>query len=172
LATYTARLAYFHLLPQRAILFEPFTRGIPDAEVRLTRVIYPLQRAILSLLLQLTRKNADAALAGIRAIFDQTDARLRDQRRFLHGERLTLADIALAAAAAPVTLPVGNRSPIPPLLQMPPAFAAIVKEMQARPTAAFVQHIYQAMGRATPQSPPIDADRPTGAAATVSPETP
>lgn len=146
LATCTARLAYYYLLPQRVIMLEPFTRGIPQSEATLTRSIYPLQRSILSLLLQLNSKNATGALANIRAIFDKTDARVRDGRRFLQGDRLMLSDIALAAAAAPVTLPEGNRSPIPPLAEMPPSYAAIVNEMRSRPTAVFVQGLYRAIG--------------------------
>jgi glutathione S-transferase len=145
LATSTARLAYYHLLPHREIMIEPFTRGIPSGEASLTRVIYPVQRAVLSLLLQLSPKIAEAALGQVRAIFDQTDGRLRDGRRFLQGDRLTLSDLALAAAGAPVTLPEGNGSPIPPLAQMPPAFAAFVGEMRGYATAGLIQRVYQAM---------------------------
>ena len=145
LATCTARLAYYHLLPHREIMMEPFTRGIPRGEAALTRIIYPLQRGLLSVLLQLTAKNAQDALAQIRTIFDKTDAHIRDGRRFLQGDRLTLGDLALATAAAPVTLPEGNRSPIPPLAHLPPAYIAIVREMQARPTARFVQGVYLAI---------------------------
>ena len=52
-----------------------------------------------------------------------------------------------AAAAAPVTLPEGSMSPIPPVMQMPPTYVAIVMEMQERPTAGFVQHLYRTIGR-------------------------
>jgi glutathione S-transferase len=145
LATHTARLAYYHLLPHRGIMIEPFTRGTPPAEATATRIAYPLQRGVLSLLLQLSAKTAAASLAQIHGIFDAVDARVRDGRRFLQGDRLTLGDLALAAAAAPVTLPEGGSSPIPPLATMPAAYAAIVREMQARPTAALVQTIYRAL---------------------------
>ena len=100
----------------------------------------------LSLALQLTAANADAALAQIRTIADATERRIRDGRRFLLGERPTLGDVALAAAAAPVVLPPGNLSPIPALADMPPAFAAIVREMQARPLGAFVRGLYATLG--------------------------
>jgi len=142
-ATCTARLAYYHLLPHRDLMIEPFTRGIPRGEAALTRVIYPLQRGILSLLLQLTSAKAADALTQIRATFDKTDARIRDGRPLLQGDRLTLGDVALAAAGAPVTLPEGGRSPIPPLAQMPAAYAAIVREMQARPTARLIQTVHE-----------------------------
>ncbi len=83
-------------------------------EAALTRATYPVQRAVLQLLLQLSAKTAAAALVQVRAVLDATDARV----------------------AAPVTLPAGNRSPIPPLAAMPPAYADIVREMQMRLTAA------------------------------------
>ena len=142
LATCTARLAYYHLLPHRDIMIEPFIRGIPRGEAALTRVIYPLQRGLLSLLLQLTSEKAADALTQIRATFDKIDARISDGRPLLQGDRLTLGDVALAAAAAPVTLPENGRSPIPPLAQMPATYAAIVREMQGRPTARLVQTVH------------------------------
>lgn len=148
LATCTARFAYFHLLPHRDIVMEPFTRGIPRAEAALTRVIYPLQRGVLSLLLQLTADKAEAALGQIRVIFAGVDARVRDGRRFLQGDRLTLGDLAFAAAVAPMTLPEGCRSPIPPLEQLPAAYAAVVREMRLRPAAKLVQAVYRAINPA------------------------
>lgn len=148
LSTYTARFAYYHLLPHRDILIEPFTRGIPAREAALTRVIYPLQRGVLSLLLQLTADKAEAALGQIRVIFAGVDARVRDGRRFLQGDRLTLGDLAFAAAVAPMTLPEGCRSPIPPLAQLPAAYGAVVREMRLRPAAKLVQSVYRAMDAA------------------------
>lgn len=143
LAKYTAQLAYYHLLPHRELMLEPFTRGIPAAEARVTHVIYPVQRALLSLLLQLTSKTMEVALAGIRHTFDRTDARVNDGRPFLQGARLTLGDLALAAAAAPVLLPGGCRSPIPASADLPPAFASVVDEMRERPTGRFVERFYR-----------------------------
>lgn len=145
LAVHTARLAYFHLLPHRDIMIEPFTRGIPAMEAAIARATYRLQSGLLTLLQQLTAQNAKEALTQIHAIFDATDARAGDGRRFLQGDRLTLGDLALAAAAAPVTLPAGSRSPIPRLEKMPDEYATVVREMQARPTARLVQRVYQAI---------------------------
>jgi len=79
-------------------------------------------------------------------IFTKTDARLAGGRRYLTGDALTLSDISLAAAAAPLLLPEGYRSPIPPLERMPPAMAAIVAEMRQHETARFVQRIYAELG--------------------------
>lgn len=146
LATATARLAYFHLLPHRRIMIEPFTRGTPARERAVTRAAYPVQRAVLSLLLRLSARTAADALVQIRAVLDETDARLADGRPFLQGERMTAGDVALAAAMAPVTLPAGSRSPVPQLADMPAPYAAIVAEMRARPTGSLVKRFYSHQG--------------------------
>ncbi len=93
LADKTALLAYYHLLPHPDILIEPFTRGIPASEVPAVRMAYPLLRRFLTTALRLTDANARDALRQIRAIFDQTDARVGDGRRTLLGERLALGDL-------------------------------------------------------------------------------
>lgn len=143
LADSTARLAYYHLLPHRSLMIEPFTRGLPRGEVAAARWIYPLQRAVLSMALWLSEVSAKQSLDRIRAIFDLTASRVADGRPYLQGDRVTLGDVALAAAAGAVTLPEGNMSPQPPLVDMPPEYAAIVRELQAHPTAEFVQRLYR-----------------------------
>jgi glutathione S-transferase len=142
LAAHTAVLAYFHLLPYREIMVEPFFRGVPGMEASVFRGAYPLLRGLLTLLLKLSGPKAKDVLIRIRTIFDKTDARVRDGRPYLAGDRVTLGDLSLAAAAAPLLLPDGFGSPIPPLDRMPRAYAEIVEEMRQHPTAEFVQRIY------------------------------
>jgi glutathione S-transferase len=142
LALQSAVLAYFHLLPQRAIMIEPFFRGVPRMEAVAFRSTYSFQRLLLTTLLQLSQARAADALLRIRTILDRTDARVRDGRPYLTGDRVTLGDLSLAAAAAPLMLPKGYGSPIPPLERMPKSYASIVEEMRQRPTAEFVQRLY------------------------------
>jgi glutathione S-transferase len=142
LAAYSAVLAYFHLLPHREIMIEPFFRGVPKTEATVFRGTYPLLRGLLTVLLQLGERKAKDALVRIRMIFGATDVQIRDDRPYLAGNRLTLGDLSLAAAAAPLLLPRGHGSPIPPLERMPSEYAKIVAELRQHPTAAFVQRIY------------------------------
>ena len=142
LATHSAVLAYFHLLPHREIMIEPFFRGVPKMEAAVFRGAYPLLRGLMGLLLGLSEGKATDALTRIRMIFDKTDARIKDGRPYLAGDRLTLGDLGLAAAAAPLLMPSGSREPIPPLERMPRAYADVVGEMRQHPTAEFVQRIY------------------------------
>lgn len=142
LALYSAVVAYFHLLPHREIMIEPFFRGVPKREARLFRRAYPFLGGLLTVLLQLGEGKAKDSLTRIRMLFEATDMRLRDDRPYLAGDRVTLGDFGLAAAAAPLLLPSGYGSPIPPLDRMPNDYSMIVKEMRQHPTAAFVQRIY------------------------------
>ena len=142
LAAHTAVVAYFHLLPHRDIMMEPFFRGVPPGEARLLRGSYPALRALFTLLLRLSAAKAQDALMRIRMIFEKTDSRLADGRRHLAGDALTLSDLSLAAAAAPLLLPKGYRFPIPPFDLMPSEMKAIITEMRQHATAGFIQRIY------------------------------
>lgn len=143
LAGSTAVIGYYHLLPQRSIMMEPFSRGLPKSEASVLNVAYPALAALFRLLLQLNPANARDALAQTRALFEETDRRLADGRRYLVGDALTLSDLALATAAAPVLQPIGYGSPMPPLDSMPAEMKAIVSEMRQHPTADFVQRIFR-----------------------------
>jgi glutathione S-transferase len=142
LAAHSAVLAYFHLLPHRELMIEPFFRGVPKTEASVFRPTYPFLRGLITIFLQLSERKAKDALVRIRMLFDTTDMRLRDGRPYLVGDRVTLGDLSLATAAAPLLLPRGYGSPIPPLERMPNDYAKVVEEMRQHPTAAFVQRIY------------------------------
>jgi glutathione S-transferase len=143
LAGATAAFAYFHLLPQRDIMIVPLSRGAPGWEVLATRAFYPAFQAFIGKVLGLSEAKAAESLRLIRTVFAETDARLADGRRWLVGDRLTLADIALATAAAPLLLPVGYSAPIPPLAAMPPVLQGLIRELRGTRTGEFVQAVYR-----------------------------
>jgi glutathione S-transferase len=85
---------------------------------------------------------ARAARARIDEVFDDIAERMSDGRRFLLGERFTAADLTFAALAAPMLLPAGYGSPLPPPEVMPPEFAAEVRRLRAHPAGAFADRMY------------------------------
>jgi glutathione S-transferase len=153
LALATAVVAYFHLLPHPDILREPFFRGLPPREARILGGSYPVLRFLFETLLRLSPARAQDALTRIRTVFDRTDKRLADGRRYLAGDTVTLSDLSLVAAAAPVLLPDGYASPIPPFDVMPPEMKAIITQMRVHPTARFVERIYAEQPRPAPAGP-------------------
>jgi glutathione S-transferase len=142
LAAHTAVLAYFHLLPHQDIMVEPFFRGIPSKERFVLGGSYPFLRGLLTVLMRLSAAKAQDALTRIRIIFQKTDARLADGRLYLAGDTLTLSDLSVTAAAAPLLLPEGYGSPIPPIERMPPEMVGIIAELRQHATARFIQRIY------------------------------
>jgi len=138
-----ATFAYYHLLPHRELMTEPFSRGVPGYEAAWMRSAYPIFAGMFHVLLRLNAHNAREASARITSIFDETDRRLSDGRRYLAGDRFTLSDIALATSAGPLLLPEGYASPMPPMERMPPELIAIRTELDQRETARFVRRIYR-----------------------------
>ena len=143
LAAATAAFAYFHLLPHREIMIVPLSRGAPGWEVFATKYAYPVFTWFIGKVLGLSAETAETSLAVIRAVFAECDALLADGRTYLTGDRLTLADIAMATGAAPVLLPEGYGAPIPPLAAMPPVLQDLVAELRRTRTAGFVQAVYR-----------------------------
>ena len=142
LALATARFAYFHLLPLRELMSKIFAASLPRDEAERTRAAYPRLGMLLRILLHVSPESAAAALAQIRATFAETDARIADGRLYLCGDRLTLGDLALASAAAPLLLPPGYGARMPDVGLMPVPLRNAVHELRGRPTAAFVERLY------------------------------
>jgi glutathione S-transferase len=138
----TAIFAYYHLLPERKLMTRIFAAPTSWPERLIMPVFYPAMRAMLAARLKLSPAAAEVAHGQIMSAFAETDTRVADGRLYLNGERMTLGDIALAAAAAPLLLPKGYDTPMPTLEQMPAAMRTLNSELRGRPTAAFVERFY------------------------------
>lgn len=104
---------------------------------------YPVFSWMLTTLLRLSAKNAQASLDRIRAVFAAVDARLASGATFLVGDRLTLSDLAFSVAAAPVLLPPSYGGPMPSFNEMPSEIRATVSEMRSHASGAFALRIYE-----------------------------
>lgn len=142
MGTDVALFAYHHLLPDRALMQPIFGAPVPWLERTLLPLTYPLVRAFITFGLKLSAARATAAEAAIRETLDATDRRIADGRTYLVGDRLTLSDIALCAAFAPLLLPRGYGALMPPIEATPPPLRALMEELRTRPTAAFIQRLY------------------------------
>ncbi|WP_052134832.1 hypothetical protein [Sphingomonas sp. 37zxx] len=65
-----------------------------------------------------------------------------DGRALLAGDRLTISDIAMCAAFAPLLLLHSYGALMPPVEVTPPPLRALMQELRARPTAGFVQRLF------------------------------
>ncbi len=105
LGPHVRRWAYWHLLPQTALLRTAWGRGVPRFEAALLPLILPLARRLVIRGYRITPASAQRSLERVRGVFREVDERLSDGRRFLAGNRFTAADLSFAALAAPMLFP-------------------------------------------------------------------
>jgi glutathione S-transferase len=87
--------------------------------------------------------SAAAALRSVDRVFDDIAHRVADGRRFLLGNRFTAADLTFAALSAPMLLPAGYGSPLPPPEAMPAPAARQIRRLRAHPAGEFADRLYR-----------------------------
>ena len=143
LQTASTVFPYYHLVPRRDLMVRALSEGSPAWEVSAVRHAYPVWEVTLRVLLRLTARRAAEALASIRSSLTGVEARLRDGRRYLCGDRFTLHDMGFAIAAAPAIWPDNYGGPLPPLAETPAPIQQLVQETRARPAGQFAMRIYR-----------------------------
>ena len=125
--------------------------GVPAWERRLFLVSGRLVERALRRYLDIDAAAATSARERVEGVFDDVAERLADGRRFLLGDRFTAADLTFAALAAPMLLPAGYGSPLPPPELLPATMAETVLRLRAHPAGAFADRLYaeERRGRGT-----------------------
>ncbi len=116
--------------------------GVPEWERRSFRVAGRALDPVIRRYLGVDEEAAVQALRNVEATFDEIAGLLSDGRPFLTGERFTAADLTFAALSAPVTIPDGYGSPLPPLEEMPPAMTREVERLRSHPAGVFAARLY------------------------------
>jgi glutathione S-transferase len=119
--------------------------GVPAWERWAMPLGYPLVARVIDRHLDVTPESAARSEMEVRGVFDSVAERLGDGRPYLCGERFTAADLTFAALAAPMLMPPEYGVPLPQPDELPPATAAVVRELRAHPAgrhalAMFRQH--------------------------------
>jgi len=133
---------YHETLPVINQMGQWATAGVPRWERGLFRVGGPAIDVGIRRFLGVNAAAAAKALDRVDRVFDDIAGRVSDGRRFLLGDRFTAADLTFAALAAPMLLPSGYGSPLPPPEAMPPALAQEVWRLRAHPAGQFADRLY------------------------------
>jgi glutathione S-transferase len=136
------RWMYHHALPRSRELARWNLAGVPRWERavfhRGIRGVEPAMRY----LLDADADTAATALERVNRVFGAVAERLADGRRYLVDERFSAADLTFAALAAPLILPAGYGSPLPPLSALPAAMVREVERLRAHPAGGFATRMY------------------------------
>lgn len=137
------RYVYSQLLPYPGIAKKLFTKGVPFKEKLTYSIKFSSISGALAKNLQLSGKSNEERLTAIRAVFDEVSNLLSDKRKYLVGDRLTMADIAFASVAAPLILPEEFGGTVARLEQLPDEYRTVVVELRKTPAGQFVLDRYQ-----------------------------
>jgi glutathione S-transferase len=137
----TRRWGYYHMLPRKD-LDHLIVRGAPRWEARVLTWSRPLAVRMLSRSLKIDAAGAERSRQKIASTFARVADLLADGRRYLVGGRFTVADLAFAALAGPVVLPVGRPFGLPELDHVDGEARTQVDAWRASPAGQFALRMY------------------------------
>ncbi|MHA4810840.1 cytochrome P450 [Flavitalea flava] len=134
---------YDLLLANRGNARSWFTQRIPFGERLVWRFFFSSVRDGLTREWKLDKAAPGERLMAIKKIFEQVNDILTHGKMYLTGDKLTIADIAFAAIAAPLLLPNEFGGAMADIKSVPAAMQEEVKELRATPAGQFVLLLYQ-----------------------------
>jgi glutathione S-transferase len=142
LGPHVRRWAYSHLLPEKELLHDLWSRGAPKHEAFFLPLIVPIGRKLLRSSYRMTPESALRSLDAIHKVFREVGDRLGDGREFLAAGRFSAADLTFAALAAPVLFPAENRAVSPDLAQLPAPMREEVLSLRETDAGRFALRLY------------------------------
>jgi glutathione S-transferase len=136
--------AYAYMLPHRDSTVRAWSSyGVPTLEQRLVRILFPLLAAAVRANLKLQTDSVPTQRELIDASLERLAERLADGRRYLLGDRLSAADLALATLFAPAVLPPEYVGPLPSPAELPAPMRRDVEQFRSHPAGQFALRLYR-----------------------------
>lgn len=137
----TRRWTYNELI-HRKDLDHVLLHGIPRWERVALRAARPVAVAYLKRGLKIDAAGVERSRQKIDEAFANVGAYLGDGRRYLVGNRFTVADLTFAALAAPILLPPQYGVPLPPLDALSAAAQERIAVWRSSPPGQFALRLY------------------------------
>ncbi|MFO0571286.1 MAG: glutathione S-transferase family protein [Polyangiaceae bacterium] len=141
LGPHTRRLAYFHVLGEKALMLDAVRAQ--GSEAALFRAGYPGIVALMRKSMKIDAAGAARSRERILALYRELGERLSDGRRYLTGDRFTAADLTFAALSAPVIVPPEYGWPLPPLEALGTAMSSEVRHLRDSVAGEFALRLYR-----------------------------
>jgi glutathione S-transferase len=137
----TRRWAYHFLLPdKRADRY--IVEGAPKWQQRALKLSRPAAVLFLRRGLKIDAAGVERSRKKIEETMGRVDEILADGRRYLTGDRFTVADLTFASLAAPILFPAGHPVQSVPIDLLPPDGRAEVDAWRARPAGQYALRLY------------------------------
>lgn len=125
----------------KSVVWPSISTDVPFYEKLTCLLAFRVTRALMYKGLKLDQSVADTALKKNYQGWDKFDEILSDGRQYLAGDRLTFADLALAASGGPMILVQGYHGMLPNHALCPVFMQKVYQELWQRPTGLFIQRI-------------------------------
>lgn len=138
----TRRWAYFHLLPDKAMILRLSAQKVPAGEVRVMKALFPVVRQMLTKGLKINAAAEKRSLQKMHEMFSLVSAHLDDGRRYLVGDTLSAADITFASLGYLAVLPEGYPLALPKLDELPEPMRATILELRKTKAGKHASRLY------------------------------
>ncbi len=138
---HTRRWGYYYLLPSKEAV-QHITVGVPGWEKSLLQVSKPAAVAFLRKSLKIDDAGVERSRQKIEDTFARVEQIISDGRRYLTGDRFTVADLTFAALAAPVVLPAGHPVQTFDVDLFPEVAREQIRAWRARPAGKLALRLY------------------------------
>jgi glutathione S-transferase len=139
----TRAWAYSYLLDESERIVPLVSKGIPRLEALFIRPLRPLIALGIRRGLRIEPKTRAWAKGRIDEDFAFVEDRLRDGRKYLTGDRFTVADMTFAALAAPAVFPDEYGGPLMRAHELPATMIPTVEQWRQTVAGQFALRIYR-----------------------------
>lgn len=142
-APHVRRLAYFHLLPDRARALRLMGISTPPLEHAVVRLGFPLLRRFMQRAMRIDAEGAARSREKVRVVFDEVSERLADGRPYLTGDRFGIADLSFAAFSTPLLAPPEHPVRKRATGELPGALMSESRDLRETPAGLFALRMYR-----------------------------
>ncbi len=135
-------LFYIYIMKDGALARRIALHGVPGWEAALARLAFPVAVKVMFNFYKIGPHTEAEALATLRQVFAEMDARLADGRRYLCGDMLSAADLALAGLSTLILLPPQHEKILASRGEVCAALQKLIDELRATDSGKLILRLY------------------------------
>lgn len=133
---------YFHVMNNSKLMQEKWCQNVPIVENLLFPLLFPPMRSISKKKYNINAESAEQAYKEIKSIFEKVSRLLAGDRKYLVGDKISVADIAFASLGAPILSPEQHPTKSSNSQELPSKMLFVIKEFRKTPAGTFALNLY------------------------------